>query len=78
MVRAGRARPGANAGGCVAKNAEDKHLDRRGFLECMAWGSVSVLNGHIHQVMQKVEGHKEEPAMASVGDHAVSAALIVG
>src|SRR4029077_12176971 len=27
----------AGEGGCVAKNAEDTHMDRRGFLECMAW-----------------------------------------
>jgi predicted phosphodiesterase len=27
----------AGEGGCVAKNDEDKHMDRRGFLECMAW-----------------------------------------
>src|ERR1700757_715739 len=27
----------AGEGGCVAKNDEDKQMDRRGFLECMAW-----------------------------------------
>ena len=35
VPEAGR-RLGAGEGGCVAKNAEDKHVDGRGFLECMA------------------------------------------
>jgi hypothetical protein len=32
-------------------------IDRRGFLTCMAWAGTGVLNGHIHQSMQKVEGN---------------------
>jgi 3',5'-cyclic-AMP phosphodiesterase len=49
----------------ISQNSYDDAIDRRGFLKCMAWagtglkrfGSVTVLNGHIHQVMQKVEGN---------------------
>jgi 3',5'-cyclic AMP phosphodiesterase CpdA len=53
------------------------------------FGSVSVLNGHIHQVMQKVEGHGvnhpiavtdlplEGPAMASAADLGVGGPLLV-
>jgi hypothetical protein len=41
----------ADAEGAVARTEDENDLDRRRF------GSVSVLNGHIHQVMQKVEGH---------------------
>lgn len=41
----------ADAEGAVARTEDENDLDRRRF------GSVSVLNRHIHQVMQKVEGH---------------------
>jgi hypothetical protein len=99
----------------VAKNAEDKSMDRRGFLECMAWvgtGAVwtmssGVLKGvplgqtgnmpmahargsrdllgltqvSFHGVNHPIAGTDaplEGPPMASAGDHAVSAPLIVG
>jgi Icc protein len=45
----------------IETNTNDDGIDRRGFLKCISFvkrfGSVTVLNGHIHQVMQKVEGN---------------------
>lgn len=32
-------------------------IDRRNFLSCMAWAGTGMVNGHIHQVVQKVEGN---------------------
>src|SRR6266446_6119548 len=47
-------------GGCVAKN-EDRHMDRRGFLECMAWvgtGAVWTMSSGVLKGMPLGQGAK--------------------
>src|SRR5258707_6550368 len=58
----------AGEGGCVAKNDEDKTLDRRGFLECMAWvgtGAVWTMSSGVLKGMPL--GQTRRVAMAQAG-----------
>src|SRR6266566_4774945 len=58
-------------GGCVAKNDEDRHMDRRGFLECMAWvgtGAVWTMSSGVLKGMPLGQGGKMPMAHAASGE----------
>src|SRR6202048_4761336 len=60
----------AGEGGCVAKNNQDKQMDRRGFLECMAWvgtGAVWTMSSGVLKGMPLGQGGKMPMAHAGAG-----------
>jgi len=72
MVRAGRERPGADGGDCVAKVKVEADRLRK------VLGLTQVSFHGVNHPIAVTDVPLEGPAMASAGDHAVSAPLIVG